>query len=179
MLATFDLDAVRHFTRDLRDKRSQCDNGEGMVCSNLQESIKRYVELCQELRTAVNEWVRAIFTGQAKFDPDAETLLKTELQHLLNRAKQIAALGRAMNWQCFELQGLHALHYFVADFDYLLENWVRPQLSVSPSPRVKISGAAEQQISERIGKLPSLASDWRPTDQEHLVRFQNQRAIQP
>ena len=174
MLATFDLDAVRHFTEDLRDKRSRCDNGEGMVCSNLQESIKRYVELCQELRIAVNEWVRAIFTGQVEFDHDAETLLKTELQHLLNRAKELAALGRAMNWQCFELQGLSSLHYFVADFDYLLDNWVSPRLSVSPSPRVKISGAAEQQIVEQIGKLSPLPSDWRPINQEHPSTFQKQ-----
>ncbi len=120
-----------------------------------------------------------VFTGQIEFDPNAENLLKTESKHLLNRAKQIAALGRAMNWQCFELQELNWLHYFVADFGYLLENWVSPKLSVSPSPRVKISGTAEKQIVERVGKLSPLPSDWRPIDQEQLTMFQRERTMQP
>ncbi len=176
MQATLDLSAVRCFTDSLQDRLRQCDNGEGMVFSNLDESINYYVQLCVELRNYINQWARAVFTNQVAFDPAVEELLKSETSLLLHRAKQLAACGRAMNGQCFELQGLSFLHYYIADFDYLLENWVSPRAAVSPAPRVKLSDAVEQQIIERLGNLSALPSDWRPTDPEQLACFQKQKA---
>ncbi len=175
MLATLDLPAVRRFTDDLNDRLRRCDNGEGMVCSNLDKSINYYVQLCHELREYVNQWARAVFTSQLAFDPEVEELLKRETRRLLHRAKQVAARGRAKEGQCFALQGLNALHYHVADFDYLLENWVSPRPAVGPTPRVKLPDAAKQKISERLEQLPALPSDWRPTDPEQLAFFQKQR----
>jgi hypothetical protein len=131
----------------------KCDNGEGMICRTLDESINRYVQLCGELRAYVNQWARSIFTGQAAFDQSVEDLLKQGIRRLLNRSKQVAALGRGMDGQCFVLQGLNQLHCHIADFDYLLENWVSPRLAVSPTPRVKLSDTAAQQVIERLGKL--------------------------
>jgi len=166
MPATLDLPAVRRFTEDLNDRLRRCDNGEGIICSNLDESINYYVQLCSELRAYVNQWARAIFTGEVAFDPAVEDLLKEEVRRLLHRAKQVAARGRAMDGQCYVLQGLNALHCHIADFDYLLENWVSPRPAVSPTPRVKLSHAVEQQVMERLGKLAALPSDWRPTEPE-------------
>ena len=117
----------------------------------------------------------AIFTGQAAFDQAVEDLLKEEVRHLLRRSKQMAAEGRALDGMCYSLQGLNPLHCHLADFDYLLENWVSPQLAVGPAPRVKPSQAALEQIMERIGKLPALSADWRPNDPEQLAFFQRQR----
>jgi hypothetical protein len=155
MPATLDIMAVRRLTHELDARRNQCDNGEGMICANLDQSINHYVALSRELRGYINQWAKSIFTGQAELDPAAEVLLKEEVRRHLNRAKQVAALGRAMDEQCFMLQGLNPLHFHIADFDYLLENWVSPQLAVSPAPRVKLSYTAESQIAERIGKLAS------------------------
>ena len=176
MPATLDLPAVRRFSDGLNERLRQCDNGEGTVCSNLEESISYYVALCDELRGYVNEWARAVFTGRVAFDPEVEALLKKAAQALLGRAKQVAARGRATEGECFELQNLDALHYRIADFDYLLENWVSPRLSAGPAPRVKLPDAAEQQIIERLEKLPALPSNWRPTNPEQLTFFQKKKA---
>jgi len=175
MPATLDLFAVRRFTEDLNERIRRCDNGEGMICSTLEKSIDHYVQLCGELRAYVNQWARAIFTGQTAFDPAVEDLLKEEVRRLLHRSKQLAARGRAMDGQCYVLQGLNPLHCYIADFDYLLENWVSPRLAVSPAPRVKLSQAVEQKISERLDKLSALPADWRPSDPEQLAIFQKQR----
>ena len=176
MPATLDLVAVRRFTEDLNERLRRCDHGEGMICSNLDESINHYVQLCGELRAYINQWARAIFTGQASFDPEVEELLKQEVRHLLHRSKQIAARGRAMDGQCYVLQGLNPLHCYIADLDYLLENWVSPRLAVSPAPRMRLSQAVEQQVNERLGKLSALPADWRPSDPEQAAFFQKRRA---
>ena len=156
MPVTLDLIAVRRFTEELDDRQRRCDNGERTICSNLDDSITYYVQLCAELRTYVNEWARAIFTGQVAFDQAVEVVLKQEIRRLLQRAKQVAARGRAMDGECYVLQGLNPLHRHIADLDYLLENWVSPRLAVNPAPRVKLPHAAEQTIFERIGKLAGL-----------------------
>lgn len=175
MSAANDLFAVRSFTDDLNERMRRCDNGEGMICSNLEQSIDHYVQLCGELRAYVNQWARAIFTGQVAFDPEVEETLKNEIRRLLQRSKQVAARGRAMDGQCFVLQGLNPLHCHIADFDYLLENWVSPRLAVSPAPRVRLSQTVEQKVMERLGKLAALPTDWRPSDPEQLSLFQKQR----
>ncbi len=128
MPPTLDLPTVRAFTEDLAEQIRRCDKGEGSV----EDSINHYLRLCGELRAYINQWARAIFTGQLEFDPDVETLLKDEARRLLHRAKQTAAMGRTMDRERSVLRGLDALHYRVADLDYLLENWVSPCLAVSP-----------------------------------------------
>jgi hypothetical protein len=153
MPVTLDLPSARLFTDQLNDRLRQCDNGEGMLCSNLDQSINHYVQLCRELRQYVNAWARAVFAGQVAFDPEVENLLKKEMQHLLHRAKQKGALGRAMDEQCFRFEGLDSLHRFIADFDYLLENWVSPRRAVSPTPRVKMPEAAVQEVIQRLKAL--------------------------
>jgi hypothetical protein len=80
-----------------------------------------------------------------------------------------------MDGQCYVLQGLNQLHCYIADFDYLLENWVSPRPAVSPAPRVRLSQAAEQQVIERLKTLSALPPDWRPSDPEQLAFFQKQR----
>lgn len=153
MAAHLDLPGVREFTDRLNERLRQCENGEGMLCSSLDEKINYHVQLCRDLRAYINDWAKAIFTGQATSDTAVENLLKAEIHQLLTHSKQVAALGRAMDGQCFVLQGLNALHGHIVDFDYLLTNWVSPRPAVSPGPRVKLSPAAEQHIGERIQKL--------------------------
>jgi hypothetical protein len=176
MLATYDLAAVRHFTEDLSNRRNRCDNGEGQICSSLEQKIGQYVRMCEELRSAIKQWARAIFAGDAEYDSEVERVWKTELTSLLHHAKQVAAQGRAMNWQCYELQWLDSLHYCVADFDYVLANWVSPRLSTSPAPRTRLSEDTKRKAAERLEKLAPLSSDWQPTDPEQLAFFQKQKA---
>jgi hypothetical protein len=174
MLATFDLPAVRHFTEDLKERQRRCDNGEGMICSDLDATINYHMQLCQELRHVINDWAQAVFTGQVAFDPAVEALLKVEVQDLLPHAKKIAAQGREKNWQCFELSGLNKLHYYVVDLDYLLAHWVSPRPAIGPAPRVKVPDAAAQQIAERLANLPPLPHNWRPGDPTQFARFKKE-----
>jgi hypothetical protein len=148
-----DLAAVRRFTENLNEQLRRCDHGEGTMCSTLEESINHYVAQCAALRQYINQWARAIYTGEAAFEPEVEGLLKDELRHVLNRAKQVAARGRAMDGYCYVLQGLNDLHGYIVDLDYLLENWVRPRRAVRPAPRVKLSTTVEQKISSRLREL--------------------------
>jgi hypothetical protein len=174
MLAELSLHGVRRFTEDLSDRIRRCDNGEGMMCSTLDEGIKHYAQLCHDLRQVVDEWARAIFTGQVSFDPEVEALLRTHLSVLLGRAERIAAHGRAMVGECVELEGLNFLHYHIADLNYLMENWVSPRLAVGPAPRVPIPEAAEKEIRGGLQALAPLPNDWRPTDTEQLDCFKQQ-----
>ena len=153
MLASFDLPTVRRYTEDLSDRARRCDNGEGTACSDLQSRLNHYLRLCGELRESINRWARAIYSGNIKLDPEVERLLKTEAASILRRAKELAAIGRAMDGACFVLEGLDRLHYYVADLDYLLENWVSPRLAVSPAPRLKVPEAADKEAMERLKSL--------------------------
>jgi len=175
MPATLDLPAVRRFTDDLTERLRRCDNGEGSICSNLDQMINHYVQLFGELRTCVNDWARSVFTSRIEFDQEVENVLKAESRYILRRAKQIAAQGRAMGEECFALEGLNALHFHIADFDYLLENWVSPRRSVSPAPRLRTSTEVELHMLERLKRLPMLSSDWKPTDPEQFAFFKKQR----
>lgn len=175
MPATLDLSAVRRFTERLSEQARQCDNGEGMICNTLEESINYYVHLCGELRVFVKQWAQAVFTGEAPFDKEVEDLLKGEVQLLLRRCKDVAACGRAMDGVCFVLDGLNQLHFHIADFDYLLSNWVSPRLAVSPAPRVKLTKATVQKVAERLGGLPALPADWRPDDPQQRAFFERQQ----
>jgi hypothetical protein len=153
MPATLDLNSMRQFTADLNNRLRQCDNGEGMVCSNLDETIRYYVELCRKLRGYINQWTRAVFTAEVRFESEVEILLKTKGRELLRHAKHVAARGRALNEYCFAFESLNELHFCVADLDYLLENWVTPQPAVGPAARVKVPREAAQQIRERLKNL--------------------------
>jgi len=127
-----------------------------MVCSNLDESIYLHANLCAELRDFVDQWARDVFTGQLAFDAAVEDLLKHQVVEMMQRCKHVAASGRAMDRQCYVLQGLNDLHRCMADFDYLLENWVSPRRSESPTPRVRLSSIVAQQITDRLNDVPEL-----------------------
>ena len=73
-MTTFDLAEVRNFTADLDARMNQCDNGEGMQCANLDGTLHYYAVLCCSFCVQVRHWGRAIFYGQAAFDPEVEKL---------------------------------------------------------------------------------------------------------
>jgi len=174
MLATFDLSAVSRFAAELKERQRRCETGEGMICSNLDESVKCHADLCHDLLFALKQWANAVFKGQVAFDPQVEAEFQAQVRDLLPYAKRVAAEGREKNWMCFELQGLNKLHYLIAELDYLQEHWVSPRLAVAPSPRISVPDAAERQITERLAKLPPLPRDWRPSDPEQMAWYQKQ-----
>src|SRR5437879_5754876 len=119
MLATFDLDGVQRFADELNQQRSKCESVEGLECSQTEHNINCHVKLFQELTSALRRWVRAVFTGKAEFDPAVENILKKEAQRLLESALPVAALGHAMNWDCYEFANLNELFASLWRFEYL------------------------------------------------------------
>ena len=163
MLTTFDLPSVQQFAthRDLR--RSQ-RHEEGSCCIDLDELLGRHVTTCEELRGSVDHWAREVFAGRIAFDPEVERVFKDELQRTLSEARPLAEHGRAVETDCFSLEQLAALEDCVAHFTFLLTNWISPQRSTAPAPRVSLGEAIDQQIRERIATLPPLPTDWQPKD---------------
>jgi hypothetical protein len=160
MEMTFDYLAVQNFTTNLENQRGRADTDSRAAYQKLELRINGYTEMCFSMRAYINGWARSIFTGEVDFDPEAEAVLKEELERLVVGAKQVAALGRALGEPAVLSAGLAKLHYHIADLGYILENWVSPQLAVSPAPRVKLSAKVEQEIRERLKTLPPLPSDF-------------------
>lgn len=174
MLATLDLAAVRRFTANLNERLRRCDNGEGMECSTLENSINHYVQLCEELQRGVERWAHAVFSGEVSLDPAVETLLKHETQHLIARAKRVAERGHTFEGPCYYFGELDRLYRRIRELEVLLAHWVTPQQAVGPTPRTKILDETERLIKERLAKLQPLPSDWRPADPEQVAFFRKQ-----
>ena len=117
MTTTLDLgvSAVRGSFTELEDQIRRCENGEGMVCSDLDDRIDHYVKLCANLREYINRWARAVFTGQLGFDQETEDIFKRQIRLLLHHSFQVAAHGRQMDGLCYVLQGLNQLHHHSKD----------------------------------------------------------------
>jgi len=176
MPSTLDLDAVRQFTDELTSRIRECENDEGTVCSSLQKRISFHTQLCSDLRYRIYEWARSVFSGVTGVDLQIEVLWKTHIKNVLDRAGEVAAYGRILHEQCYELDGLDQLHYQIASLTYLLNNWVSPRLAVSPAPRVRLSDAGVQEAIENLEKLSPLPHDWLPSNPEQLAIYMKQRA---
>ena len=160
MLATFDATAVRHFIADLNTQRVTC-NDDSSFCSDLDEVLGCHLEHCTRLREAVNEWAAAVFTGRASFDPAVEAMFKNALRTARQRATPHVVHGYEVKNECFDLDRLQYLNYCLGDIDFLLSNWVSPERSVAPSPRVEPTDETVRQVKERIEDLPPLPPGWR------------------
>lgn len=175
-MTALDLDAVRGYAKDLEDQIRRCDNGEGMFCSDLDGRIDHYVELCQNLRSYISRWARAVFEGRIGFDREVEDAFQSQIQLLLRRSDEVAAHGRQMDGMCFTLEGLNPLHHQIASLYYLRDHWVSPRRAIGPAPRVELAHAAAQEIAERLESLEPLPADWHPSDPLQDIYFQHKRA---
>jgi hypothetical protein len=156
---SFDVAAVLCFAMDFKDRLGRCNNREGIGCSNVDRSINDCVLLCVEFWQYLKQWGQAVFAARVPFDQNVERLLIDEARQLLSHTKQLAAYGRTRDAQGSKPQKLDALHYYLADFDYLLENWVSPQRSVGPAPRVTVPEAMKQEILRNLATLPPLPNE--------------------
>jgi hypothetical protein len=172
-MTTFDLADVRRFTADLDARMDQCDNGEGMECANLDGTLRHYAALCCEFCEQVRQWGRAIFYGQAAFDPKVESLWLEEGMELYRRASELWAYGQEMEGECFVLQNGAALGSALWRLERLLAGWVTPQPAIAPLARhgVGLSGAAKEETRKRLDALPPLPADWQPIDPRRRPLF--------
>ena len=171
MLETLDIATVRRFTEDQRLQIQACDNGEGFFCNTLEHSIRRYCDLLSKSRQTIDQWARAIFSGEISFDSEVEALFRDQTRSLLTQAEKVAARGRTSENTCCEVLGLVELHRRTADLNYLMKNWVSPKRSVSPAARVAMPSDAHDQILDRLQKLEPLPEGWLPSDPEQLAFY--------
>ncbi len=172
-MTTFDLADARRFTADLDARMDQCDNGERMECANLDRTLRRYAEFCCEFCEGVRQWGRAIFYGQAAFDPEVEKLWLNEGSELYRRASGLWVYGQAMQGHCFVLENGAALGSALWRLERLLSAWVTPKLAISPLARhgTALTQAAKEEVQKRVDALPSLPANWQPTDPRRWTLF--------
>lgn len=168
----FDLAEVRIFVANLEDRMNRCDNGEGMECANLDDSLRHYAILSCEYREEVRQWGRAVFAGRVAFDPEVERLWQDEGHRLYFRAMEMLGYGAKAEASCYVLDGRAALEAALWNMHQLLVGWVTPSRAVGPSARQGLALAPESAAEARrkIDSLPPLPSDWQPLD----PRQQNQ-----
>lgn len=176
-MTTFDLAEVLAFTADLDARIDSCDNGEGMECANLDGTLRRYAELCCEFNERVRQWGRAIFYGQAAFDPQVERVWVEEGRELYRRANELWAHGQEMHGECFVLENGAALGSALWRLERLLNAWVTPKPAVAPLARC--GGAATEadkiEMQQRVDALPPLPAEWQPFDARRRPLFKKLR----
>jgi hypothetical protein len=172
-VATFDLAEVRTFTAGINAKLDSCDNGEGMECANLDSTLRQYAVLCCEFCEEVRRWGRAIFYGQASFDPEVENAWLSEGTALYSRASNLWAYGQEMKGECFVLENGAALGSSLWRLERLLVAWVTPKPAIAPLARhgLALTPAAKEEMQKRVDALPPLPTNWQPTDSRRRTFF--------
>jgi len=176
-MTTFDLAEVRDFAANLDARMSQCDNGEGMECANLDGTLRQYAVLCCEFCEQCRRWGRAIFSGQVGFDPEVELVLLDEGARLHGRASELWMYGEQLKGVCFVLEGGAALGSTLWRLERLLSGWVTPKRAVAPLARngVATTPADAKKVQSRIDALPPQPADWQPMDPRQRIRLKKLR----
>ena len=175
-MTTFDLAEVRRFAADLDARMDRCDNGEGLECANLDKTLHWYATSCWEFCEHVREWGRAIFSGQAAFDPAVEQVWLDEGIQLSRRANELWAYGQEKTQGvCYVLEGGAVLGAALWRLERLLANWVTPKLAIAPIVRLGFASTAKDEVQRRVDALPPLAADWQPADPRQRARLRQLR----
>ncbi|MCI0680873.1 MAG: hypothetical protein L0Y71_02115 [Gemmataceae bacterium] len=172
-MTTFDLAEVRGFAAELGARMDRCDNGEGLECAQIDGTLRHYAVLCCQFCEQVRLWGRAIFSGQAAFDPKVEQVWLDEGMRLLQRASELWAYGQEREGDCFVLEAGASLGAALWRLERLLTGWVTPKLAVGPLARqgAALTPTGAEEVRKRIEALPPLSADWQPIDPRQRARF--------
>ncbi len=172
-MTTFDLAEIRGFAADLGTRMDRCDNGEGMECASLDDSMRHYASLCCEFRENVRSWGREVFAGRLTFDPEVEKVFQTNGTKLYSRTLETFEFGRRAQTPCYDLPGVAILGFALRDLYVLMSGWVTPALAVGPSARqgLVLEPDAAAEAMRRIESLPPLPADWQPADLRQQMQY--------
>lgn len=150
----------------MKPRMDRCDNGEGMECADLDDSLRQYALLCYDFCEKVRQWGRAVFYGQAAFDPEVEKLWLEEGHELYRRASELWTSGQDLQGECFVLENGAALGSALWRLERLLVAWVTPQPAVAPLARHGVPAAegVKEEVQKRMAALVPLPPDWQPSD---------------
>jgi hypothetical protein len=177
-MTTFDLPEVRGFVAGVEARINRCENGEGMDCADLEDSLHLYAKACCEFRNAVRLWGQEVFSTRVAFDPEVERLFRERGYVLLTRAAAVFDRGRKVEDECYTFSGRNALGAALWELYQLLNGWVPPQPSISPSARQGFVASDPSIASEalrRLHDLPRLPATWQPPDPRQRQRLAQSR----
>lgn len=174
-MTTFAINDIRRFTAEITSKLDACDNGEGLECATLDQSLDRYARSCCEFLACVREWAQKVFSGELPHDPQAEREWREEGLRLYLRAFAMWQRGASAEVPCYDLPGHGRLQASLWQLYRLLTEWVSPKLSVGPSARNKIEFDAAE-VATRLAELPPLPENWEPEDQSQRAMYRKVRS---
>jgi hypothetical protein len=154
----FNSNQVTDYAAEVNAEFDRCEE-EGMLCSNLDNSLSCCADLCCKFATEVKRWARDVFHGRVAFDATTEQFWKAELMRIYQRAHALWSEGRLHEESCFVLDGLKKLQSSLWTLKQLINDWVTPQLAVAPSARQQLPAHLVEQARQRIASLPPLPAD--------------------
>ena len=159
MIATFDVESVQRFAKDLTQRRANCpdeSHGEGEYCSELDAKMDCRLKLGTELRNAIRDWAMEVFAGRIGFEPQVERIFLVSLRSELAEVQPLLSIARKYETPCYEFKRCTELARLAGKLQFLLDYWVSPKKSVSPGARVATSEEADREIRERVKDMPPL-----------------------
>lgn len=148
MLASFNQEEVRSFISDLDRRRGACNEGD--FCSDLDLVLACHLDTCKNLLDTVRQWASSVFTGKVEMDPVVEAMFKAELRRTLCAARPHEEHAYEVVNECYRFERLEDLSLTLQEIERILKNWVTPQRSISPGPRV---GLGQNGLVEAITRL--------------------------
>jgi hypothetical protein len=172
-MVTAELQELHRFTAELIAKLDACDNGEGMECATLDQSLHSYADTCCRFYERLRRWGGDVFSGAVPFDSEVELSWITEAHKLYSRAFAMCSLSQKAEGPCYTLEGQRALQAVLWQLHRLLTGWVTPKLSVGPSARNPLSksGVDLAEVARRVAALPPLPADWEPEEPTQKAIF--------
>jgi hypothetical protein len=173
---TFDVEDVRKLATEMTSRLDACDNGEGMECATLDQSLGHYARTCCDFLKNVREWGRNVFAGNLASDPQVEREWLDDGRQLYDRALGMWQRAARAEAPCDDLPGHRALQASLWQLHRLLTEWVSPKLSVGPAARNPLSPEVVAEAERRIAELQPLPEDWDPVDSTQRSLYRKAQA---
>ena len=174
-MTTFDLAAVQSFVADLDARMTPVATTTTTPAPPDRDGMLRdHAALCHEFVEEIRAWGQAVFTGRIGFEEPVEVVFRAEGARLAARAATLQG-DMALTEDPILIEDFREN---VARLNKFLDQWIRPQLAVSPGPRswMHITPEMAETIRRRVAELPPLPADWLPDDPDQRARLLALRA---
>lgn len=104
-MKTLDLTETRGYVADIFTRLNRCDNGEGMGCATLEESLSLYASECDWFCETVRQQLGSLLVGSTEAGLKSARLWIDEGRSLHVRAKNRLAVGTTMINVCYPFSG--------------------------------------------------------------------------
>jgi hypothetical protein len=170
------VEDIKKISTEIALKLDACDNGEGVGCATLDDSLDRCARLYCELVSHARQWARQVFSGELQYDPSVERAWQQEGAQLYQRAVAMWQRGRQAAVECYDLPGRQRLQASLWQLHRLLTDWVTPKLSIGPAARHPLAPEIAKAAAARVAELPPLPMNWEPQDQTQRTLYRKTKS---